>query len=443
MILPLANRSDPIWKEKFSNISTVTPEIKKLVKDMLETLELTSGVGLAAPQVKHAYRLFIVRYGRLKEVFINPKIISLGKESDAIEEGCLSVPGVRGVVNRFTQVTLDYLDIKGRQKRAQVSGYYARIVQHEYDHLSSTFYINRITDKDKIYTYKPIKIVYFGTSTFGAIILKTIYGQHLVGEYDLQLIVTAPNKPAGRGKKIVESEVGQLASKFNLPVAKPVSLKDFRLVSQLKKLEPDFIVLASYGKIIPKQILNIPKKGAVNIHPSLLPKYRGPSPISAAILNGDKYTGVSLIQMNEKMDEGDILASIKFKIGKKDTSQTLSLKLAQVGAKLIHHVLHLIVTDKIKPVPQNHKLATYTKILTKQDGFIDWKKPPKNLERMIRAYYPWPGVWTYYQGVESRKQKPDKKILKLLPNRMVQLEGKQPVTLEEFKNGHKDFTIRL
>src|SRR4030042_1481206 len=143
------------------------------------------------------------------------------------------------------------------------------------------------------------------------------------------------------------------------------------------------------------------------------------------------------------MDEGDILASARLRISKNDTTASLSNKLAELGRKLVHHVLYLVANDRIKPQLQNHKLATYTKILTKQDGFIDWKKPPKNLERMIRAYYPWPGVWTYYQGVESRKQKPDKKILKLLPNRMVQLEGKQPVTLEEFKNGHKDFTIRL
>lgn len=431
MILSFQRQPDPIWKQKFSNVSRVTPELKKFVSDMKETLELTSGVGLAAPQVGKSLRLFLINYHNLKEVFINPKIFRYGKETDSIEEGCLSVPGTRGLVNRPTEVEIEYLDLKSRKKKAKLIGYYARIVQHEYDHLSSTFYLNRVVDKNKIYTYKPIKIIFIGTPEFGAIMLKTIYGQHLVGEYDLQLIVTSPDKPAGRGKKMFDSEVGRLAKDFNLPVEKPNSLKDTRFINQLMRLQPDFIVLASYGKIIPGEILNLPKKGAINVHPSLLPKYRGPSPISAAILGGNRYTGVSLIKMNEKMDEGDILASTRLKISRNDTAATLSNKLAELGRQLIHHVLHLAANNRIEPQPQNHKLATYTKILTKQNGFIDWKRPPKKLQRMIRAYYPWPSVWTKYKG----------KMLKLLPESKVQLEGKQPITLKEFKVGHKDFTL--
>ena len=442
MILPLTKHINPIWKQKFANVAKITPEVKQLVRDMKETLELTSAVGLGAPQIGRSIRLFIVNYGKLNEVFINPKINRYGKETDSIEEGCLSVPGVRGSVNRPTEIEVEYLDLKGRKKKAVLKGYYARIVQHEYDHLSSTFYVNRIIDKSKIYTYKPIKIVYFGTPEFGAIILKTLYGQQLVGEYDIQLVVTSPDAPAGRGKELTSSNVKQMANQFKIPVETPIYLKNNRgFITKLKALAPDFLVLASYGKIIPKEILDIPTKGAVNVHPSLLPKYRGPSPISVAILNGEKYTGVTLMKMSEKMDEGDILASAKLKISKNDTTESLSNKLAKLGRKLIHHVLHLAANNKINPQPQNHKKATYTKMLRKEDGYINWNKPPKNLDSMIRAYYPWPGVWTYYQGTEGRKQKAAKKILKLLPNRMVQLEGKQPVSLEEFKQGHKDFTL--
>lgn len=439
MILPLANRSDPIWKQKFSNILTVTPEIKKLAADMKETLELTSGVGLAAPQVKAPFRLFVVNYGALKEVFINPKIIRYGKQTDLLEEGCLSAPGTRGQVSRPIETEIEYLDLKGRKKRARLTGYYARIVQHEYDHLSSTLYLDRIRDKSEIHTYKPIKIVYFGTPIFGAIILKTLYGQQLVGEYSIQLIVSVPDKPAGRGKQLTPSPVKQLAEEFKLPVVTPNSLKNPKLASQLKKLAPDFIVLASYGKIIPKKILDLPKYGAVNIHPSLLPKYRGASPISAAILNGDKYTGLTIMKMNEKLDEGDILAGVRIRISKNETARSLSIKLAHVGSKLIHHVLHLVYQGKIKPQPQDHKKATYTKILKKEDGFINWRRPPKNLERVIRAYHPWPGVWTYYPNSKAKTQK--SKILKLLPHNMVQLEGKEPITLKEFTAGHKDFNL--
>jgi methionyl-tRNA formyltransferase len=433
MILPLTKHSNSVWKQKLSNIPKLTPEIKKLVSDMKETLELTSAVGLAAPQVAKPLRLFIVDYGKLKEAFINPKIIRYGKEADKVEEGCLSVPGVRGTVSRPKEIEIEYVDVKGRKKKVLLTGYYARIVQHEYDHLSSIFYTNRIIDKKKLSTYKPIKIVYFGTPKFGATILRTIYGQQLVGEYAIALVVTSSDKPSGRGQLSVPSEVKQLANGFNLPVATPNSLKNNRgLISKLKSLDPDFLVLASYSKIIPKEILSIPKKGAVNIHPSLLPKYRGPSPVQAAILNGETRTGITIMKMVEKVDVGGILASARLRISSKDTAVSLSDKLATLASKLILHVLHLAYHNKIKSKPQNHKKAIYTKMLLKEDGYINWKKPPKNLERMIRAYYPWPGVWTRYNG----------KILKLLPESMVQLEGKKPISLKEFQAGHADFTLK-
>ena len=431
MIVPLAKHSAPIWKQKFKNISKITPEIKKLVADMRETLELTSGVGLAAPQVNTPLRLFIVDYGRLKEVFINPKITSYGKETDSVEEGCLSVPRVRGEVNRVVRIEIDYIDLKGVRKKATLSGYFARIVQHEHDHLSSVFYTDRVVDKKSLYTYKPIKIVFFGTPKFGAIVLQTLYGQQLVGEYSIDLVVTTTDKPSGRGQQPLPSEVKKTAVRFKLPVVTPDSMKDVKFIRQLKQLEPDFIVLASYGKLIPKEILSIPKKGPLNVHPSLLPKYRGASPITKAILEGDKSTGVTIMKMNEKMDEGDILAVVKIRISPKDTSDTLSIKLANVATRLIHHVLHLAAAAKIKPKPQDSRKATYTKLLKKDDGYIDWKNPPKNLESAIRAYYPWPGVWTRYKG----------KILKLLPEGGVQLEGKEPTGLKEFKAGHPDFNL--
>ncbi|MEX0621405.1 MAG: methionyl-tRNA formyltransferase [Candidatus Woykebacteria bacterium] len=432
MILKLYRHRGKIWKQKFQSIKAISPQLKQLVKDMQETLELTSGVGLAAPQIGQPLRLFIVDYGELKETFINPKIIKREKEADEVEEGCLSVPGVRGLVSRSTGIEIDYIDIHGKKKRAILAGYYARIVQHEYDHLSSTFYTSHIVDKNKLYTYKPIKIVYFGTSEFAVPILKTLYGQQFVGEVEIPLVITAPDAPAGRGKTSTSSLVKLIATEFNLNIDTPASLKgNKKFVSKLKSLNPDFIVLASYGKIIPKEILEVPKKGSINVHPSILPKYRGPSPIGSAILAGDKSTGVTIIKMNEKMDEGDILGTARIRISTKDTAQSLSKKLADLSSKFILHILHLAHLEKIKAKPQNHKLATYTKIIRKEDGLINWKKPPQNLELIIRAYYPWPGVWTKYNG----------KILKLLPGNKLQLEGKNPVTVKEFKAGHKDFTL--
>jgi len=436
MILPLARNNHPVWKQKFQNIKKVTPEIKRAVHDMRETLNLTSGVGLAAPQVGLPWRLFIADYGHLKEVFINPRIIRHGKETNQLEEGCLSLPCTRGEVVRTNELEIEYLDLKSRKKVAKLTGYYARIVQHEYDHLSSTFYADRILDKNKIYRYAPIRIIFFGTSEFGAIILKSLAGQQIVGEYKIPLVVTAPDKPAGRGQEVAPSPVKNLASEFNISVETPEKLKgNSKFINKLKRLAPDFIVLAAYGKILPREILDLPKKAPINIHPSLLPKYRGPTPVSTAILTGDRYSGVTIIAMNEKMDEGDLLAAARLKIASRDTTQSLETKLATLGSNLTHHVLHLMTLDKIRPQPQDHTKATYTKVLEKKDGYIDWQTPPENLERIIRAYYPWPGAWC------KLKIKNEELRIKLLPNRMVQLEGKNPVTLAEFKQGHKEFTL--
>ncbi len=447
MILPFTRFNQSIWKKKFQNISAVTPEIKKLISDMKETLEITSGVGLAAPQVGAPYRIFITNYGKLKETFINPKMIRYGKESDELEEGCLSVPCVRGATTRPTEVEIEYLDEKGLKKRKVLTGYYARIAQHEYDHLSSTFYINRIIDKKKIYKYDQIRLVFFGTPDFGAVVLKALIGQQLAGEYKIELVVTAPDKPAGRGRQTNPSPVKELAEQFNLQITEK---NPKELINQLKIISPDFLVLASYGKILPKSILSTAKKAPLNVHPSLLPKYRGSSPIQTAIANGDQFTGVTIMKMNEKMDEGDILASARVRIGKKDTYGSLKTKLAEVGALLTHQVLHVMNMGEIKPRPQISGKATYTKKLTREDGFIDWKKPPVNLDNLIGAYHPWPGVWTYYQGSGIRDQESGKnskskmqkaKILKLLPGKKVQLEGKETVKLEVFKQGHKDFDL--
>ena len=434
MILQLARDRHPVWKQKFQNVKKITPEIKKLATNMQETLGLTGGVGLAAPQVGMPLRLFIVNFGKVNEVFINPRVISRGKETDSLEEGCLSVPRTWGNATRATKVKIEYLDLKNRRKRSVFSGYYARIIQHEYDHLSSIFFPNRITNKGLISTYPTIKIVFFGTPNISLPTLYSLIGKQFVSEYEISYVVTSPDKPTGRGKNLSPTPVRQLAEKFSISVLTPERLKNnTEFLNQLKKVNPDFLVLISYGKILPKEILDVPKKAALNIHFSLLPRYRGPSPIQAAILNGDKNTGVTIFRMNERIDEGEIFVKARVKIKPDDTTKSLSDNLALLGADLINFTIHTLTINKLKPKKQVHKNATYTKLISKEDGFVNLKKPPATakLNRMIRAYYPWPGVWTKYNG----------KILKLLPGRKVQLEGKQPVNLEDFKKGHKDFSL--
>ena len=431
--MPITKNTDPVWKQKFKNVARVDSHLKNFVEDMKETLAFTGGVGLAAPQVGLPLRVFIASYGKLNEVFINPKIVKYSKEVTEGEEGCLSVPGFRGLVNRVNEVVVNYLDLEGRRKQANLTGFFARIVQHEVDHLTGVFYLDKIQNKEKVIHFSPIKLVFFGTPEFGAIVLKSIIGQSVVGEYDILLVVAQPKKTVGQGQKVKPTPVSQLAGQFSIPVFEPLKLNDPRVIKKLKGLKPEVFVVASYGQILPKSILNIPKYGSLNVHASLLPKYRGASPIQGAILNKEKYTGVTIMLMNEKLDEGDILAQAKVLIGSSETAKDLESKLSKIGSELLHQVIYLWVNKRIKPRRQtaSKATATYTQRLTRDSGYVDWKKPPKNLAAMVRAYHPWPGVWTNYNG----------KILKLLPGGKVQLEGKQAISLKDFKQGHKDFNL--
>lgn len=440
MILKITKNTDPVWKKKFSDIS-VSPQLTKIVADMQETLEFTMGVGLAAPQVGYPWRMFIVDYADLRETFINPHLTKKGEETDFFEEGCLSIPGCRGLVERAKEIELDYTNLKGERKHAQLSGFYARIIQHEYDHLNSTFYINHIKKDKYIYRFKPVRIVFLGSSNLSAIILKSLIGQTTIGDYEIPLVITTPDQPSGRGQKLQSSPVKVRAQEFAIPTITPERLAKkegdiFKLTNsevyeKIKATKPDMLVLAAYGKILPQEILDLPKYAPLNVHPSLLPKYRGPAPIQAPILNGDKYSGVTIMKMNSKMDEGDIYLKARYKLADKETAESLTANLAILSKELLHHVIHYIILGKIKSRPQDHTKASYTKIITRANGKIDWQNPPKHLDRFVRAYYPWPGVWTAYNG----------KLLKLLPGKNVQLEGKTPIKLNDFKAGHKDFDL--
>lgn len=217
----------------------------------------------------------------------------------------------------------------------------------------------------------------------------------------------------------------------------PVAINDFK---KIKKLKPDLVVVASYGKIFPKEILKIPQYGCLNVHASLLPKYRGPSPVQTAILNGDKETGVTIFLMDEKIDQGPILAQREWEIANsKINYRELLKKLANLGAKLLVETLPKWIAGKIKPNPQDDLRASYTKLLKREDGKIDWTKPAQEIERQVRAFHPWPGAFTFHKGkrikiLEADISKNNKLVIKKL-----QPEGKKPMTAEEFKRGHRDF----
>jgi|SRR3989344_3866109 len=238
-----------------------------------------------------------------------------------------------------------------------------------------------------------------------------------------------------------EIKIAFLGREFGEIVREKLKTASFTLVD-LKGQQVDLIVVACYGKILPKEMLEIPKYGALNVHPSLLPKYRGPAPVPATILDGEEETGVSIILMDEQVDHGPILASTKYEIrNTKPTAPELLQTLWELGGDLIVETIPKWIRGEITPQEQNHGKATYTKKLTREDGRIDWNRPVEYTERQIRAFTPWPGAFTFWQGKRL-------KILKSYINDQgkliideLQLEGKKPTTLQEFLLGHKDFAL--
>jgi methionyl-tRNA formyltransferase len=233
------------------------------------------------------------------------------------------------------------------------------------------------------------KIIFIGTPEFGAIILEEL----IKASFKPALVITETDKPVGRKKIITPPPVKITGQKFNLPIAQPEKIKNCKL--EIENLQPDLIIVAAYGQIIPKEILDIPKYGCLNVHPSLLPKYRGATPVQSAILNGDEETGVSVMLLDEKMDHGPILAQRKLKFSISNLQFTnLHNELAKVGAELLTEVIPQWINGEIKAVAQDETKATFTKILKREDGKIDWTKSAEEIERQVRAFDPWPGSFT-------------------------------------------------
>ncbi len=301
-----------------------------------------------------------------------------------------------------------------------------------------------------------MKYIFFGTPEFAAVVLEKLIN----AGYLPSAVVCNPDEPAGRKNILSSPPVKILAVKNGIPVFQPEK-PDEKFAEEIKKYPADLFIVAAYGKIIPKEILDIPRLGALNIHGSLLPKYRGASPIQAAILNGDKKTGATIMKIDEKMDHGPIISQAEIDMDRSDNFETLSEKIAETGAKLLIKIIPDYLAGKIKPVAQRDSNATYTKIIKKEDGKINWEKSAKEIERMTRAFYPWPSAWTVWNGkilkifeasvFETGNGKKigevflDKNILAvkcgkgILSIEKLQLEGGKILSAREFLNGRKNF----
>ena len=305
----------------------------------------------------------------------------------------------------------------------------------------------------------PLRIVFMGTPEFAVPSLERLIadGYAIVGVY------TQADRPAGRSGTPVSSPVKRAALRHGTPVFQPRSLRRPQEQGRLREMTPDLIVLAAYGLLLPQEVLDIPPHGGLNVHPSLLPRHRGASPVVGALLAGDSETGVSIMLMDAGMDTGAVLAQRRLPIAPEDTAGSLTAKLAQLGQELLSDTIPRWTRREIAPRPQNEEQATYTRLLTKDDGRIDWSQPAALIARQVRAYQPWPGSFTNWQGrqlkVLEAETQPSGEVIAdvgtvvqpegsavavqtgegLLLLRKVQQEGRKALLIQEFLRGARGF----
>ncbi|MCQ2506459.1 MAG: methionyl-tRNA formyltransferase [Lachnospiraceae bacterium] len=261
-----------------------------------------------------------------------------------------------------------------------------------------------------------MKAVYFGSPELSAIVLEYV----LKAGIEIQAVVTQTDKPKGRGEKMAFSAVKEVALREGIEVLQPLKMKEPDFLKRIEELNPDVILVAAFGRIIPKVILDLPKYGCINVHTSLLPKYRGTSPIQAVILKGEEKTGVTIMYMDEGIDTGDIMLSKEVAIEPTDTGASLHDKLALMGGPLLIEALKRIENKRAIRIKQPAECDTYVQKISKEDGIIDYNAPAIESERKVRAFNPWPSAFTYLNG----------KVLKVWKSKVNSDEG-----YEDYENG--------
>ncbi len=317
-----------------------------------------------------------------------------------------------------------------------------------------------------------LRIVYMGTPYFAVPALEALIehaapGKLLPEGYEIVTVVTRPDKPAGRGREIVYSPVKQTALAHNLPVWQPGSFKKAENSAALAAFRADLYIVAAFGQILPQSVLDQPKHGTLNIHASLLPKYRGADPIAEAILQGETESGVTIMLLDAGIDTGPTLLSRSLPLAEDETTGSLTTKLAALGAQALLEALPQWIAGSITPQPQDELRATHTRMLRKEDGLLSWTKPAAVLARQVRAYTPWPGSYTHWNGkllkileahalpveidtleqtvqpgLVSTREDAAHQVLAVVTGSgflivtRVQLEGKKAMSAEEFLRGY-------
>ncbi|MCX6812683.1 MAG: methionyl-tRNA formyltransferase [Candidatus Berkelbacteria bacterium] len=434
--LEILTDPNPILREEARAVDIFDGQFQALVDDMVFTMRSSNGIGLAASQVGAIKQIIVAEYEEEEDndsfplkVIVNPKIEKVSDEQIFLAEGCLSFPGKELYIKRPQEIEISALDRWGKPIKIKSDGLLARVIEHEIDHLSGVLMIDHI---------RPVRTVFIGSGTLGVPALEIISDNP---QFSLSAVITGSDRPAGRDKILTPTIIAESAERLKMKVLKIDSIKDRKAIEKIKSLEPELIVLADFGQKISEEIINLPKFGILNIHPSLLPKYRGPSPVVSAILAGEKKTGVSIIRINSEIDAGDILAQIEVKIGSRETAEKLKNRLANFGADLLAEVVPYMIAGEITPIKQNPNLASATKIFDKSSGKLSSNESSAEVDRMVRAFSPWPGVYTtrndkriFITAAHLDRQK------KLIID-SVKPEGKREMRYSEYLAGNQPLTF--
>ncbi|MGN0507343.1 MAG: methionyl-tRNA formyltransferase [Lachnospiraceae bacterium] len=307
-----------------------------------------------------------------------------------------------------------------------------------------------------------MKAIFMGTPEIAATILEEV----VKSRHELLAVVTQPDKPKGRGHEMAFPPVKEVALAHDIPVLQPEKARAPEFLEEIRRLNPDIILVAAYGKLLPKELLELPKFGCINVHASLLPKYRGASPIQWTVINGEKKSGVTIMHMAEGIDTGDMILSKEVELAPDETAGSLHDKLAEIGGPLLLEAMDLLETGRAPRIPQKEEEATYVKMLDKTMGCLNFRQPAVLLERLIRGLNPWPSAYTKLDGKNMKLWKAevvsDEQISKEMktsePGTVVnvekngfgiltgdgvlfvkelQLEGKRKMTAEEFLRGYE------
>jgi len=389
-----------LLKEICEPVKVFDQKLKQLLAQMHGAMVDSDGIGLAAPQVGEALRICLVTDDEEDKTYelINPEMIESSGNSYEVE-GCLSVPGMYGYVNRFETIKISAQDASGKPFILEAKDYFARTIQHEMDHLDGILFTEKVdqylTEEELLdLQIKDTRIVFMGTPDFSVPIL-----DRLVEEgYNVVAVVTQPDRPVGRKKVLTAPPVKQAALKHDIPVLQPEKIREQVELEALFAYEPDLIITAAFGQILPKELLDFPEFGCINVHASLLPELRGGAPIHYALIEGKEKTGITIMYMAERLDAGDIIGAAELPIDETDHTGILHEKLSLIGAQLLIDTLPQIILDEIQPIVQDEAHATFARNIKREQEIIDWSKAGEEIYNHIRGLHPWPVAYTTIAG---------------------------------------------